>query len=181
MKKWFVVLCFSIVGTVAFAQTDPHARLQKNTSEQRSVFSDINEESNGKGIFNNRDPHAVDFKAAVERQVAQAQAQSQVQAQQDPHWPEGDSYHNVQAAQPSDRPSYYMEDDAWITCKEVEVCETWVREQAQKDMHFLVLSAQFLLKEDQHNQRLEVRYSANFEEKTQAFEKGFNDGWKEIN
>ena len=178
MKKWLVVLCFSIVGTVAFAQMDPHAHSQKNILEQQSRFSEIDKElRNGKGNFNNRDPHAVNLGTAIERQVVKAQ----VQAQQDPHWPQADAYHDVQtlAVKTSDRPSYYVNEDTWLTCKDIEVCEIWAREQAQKDMHFLVLSVKNSLKEDQHNQRLEVRYSANFEEKTKIFEEDFNNGWEE--
>lgn len=172
MKKWFAVFCLSIVGTAAFAQIDPHAKLQGNVLDQQRAISDINERlSEVKG----NDPHAVDLKVAIEHQVAQAQAQ------QTPHWPQADQYHAVQQpVKTSDRPSYYMGDDTWFTCKEVDVCESWAREQAQKDMHFLILSAQISLKEDRHNQRLEVHYLANFAENKQVFEEDFNSDWKEV-
>lgn len=174
MKKWFVVLCFSIVGTAAFAQADPHAAPEKFLKQNERVLTDIEKSSKDQGLFNRRsnDPHSFISQDAIERQIAQAQ-----QAQQ-PHWPQGDKYHDVENSLiPSDRPSYYVDDTTYADCSEAPVCAAWAQEQSSKDVHFLVIATKFSMKGNEYDRLLEVKYLTSSEEKVQLFEQDFGE-WK---
>ena len=170
MKKWFAVLCFSIVGGVAFAQTDPHAGLQETFLKQISN----SEETTRYFVTTQNDPHALGLAAAVERQVVQAQA-----AQPQTSWPNEDGHQDAVATVSSDRPSYYADEKAYQICKGIDICNTWAQEQAKKEVHFQVLSAQLSMLPDAHNQRLEVSYLMNVNKEIQVFEEYFGN-WTKV-
>lgn len=188
MKKWFVVLCFSIVGTVAFAQVDPHAGERFLEQNKGRIAEEVS--TNG-GQLKLRDSHAAferelaqskvkasqisnSVGAAIERKVAQA-----MQAPHWPHWPHGDGLQDMAMTAPSDRPSYYAEEEAYKNCNGIEICRTWAAEQAQKDPHFQVLSA-IISTPDYHNQHLEVTYVTENAEGKQVFAEDFGK-WKKVN
>ena len=178
MKKWFVVLCFGFVGVAAFAQVDPHATFQNGKRVSVGIES----------MFSNKeDPRVRELRengAAIERRVAQAQAQAKTQgsqAQQQPQtsWPHEDGITDAAAIPSSDRPSYYAEEEAYKNCNGIEICRTWAAEQAQKDPHFQVLSA-IISMPDYHNQRLEVTYVTENAEGKQVFAEDFGK-WEKAN
>ncbi len=113
------------------------------------------------------------LEAAVERQVAQTQAK-----QPQSSWPQGED-HQSPARPVSEKPSYYVTEEAYQLCSAVEICKTWAQEQATKDVHFLVLSAKLSIKADAHNQRLEVHYMTDADEQNQVFEEDFGS-WEQI-
>lgn len=170
MKKWFVAFCFSVVSMSAFSQIDPHNGFPKEN------FKQIAHEQGIVSVLG--DPHAVDFNTVLERKVAQAQIQ--IQPSQ-PSWPQGDEYHEVKPVVSSQRPSYYAEESAYQVCNQISACETWAQEQAQKDVHFQVLSATLSASSDPHDHRLEVTYLINTDKQVKLFEKDFNGGWKAVN
>ena len=170
MKKWFVVLCLSFVSVVAFAQRDPHAGAQEKflQESQPVVMGEISTHSDLERFHN--------MESAVERKVAQVKVQEVQQPQTS--LTDEDGHKDVQqVAVQSDRPSYYAQEEAYKNCKGVDICNEWAQEQAQ-DVHFQVLSASLSMP-DYHNQRLEVRYVSNVEEKVQVFEEYFGS-WKQV-
>lgn len=171
MKKWFVVFCFSIISVSAFAQLDPHHRFPKEVFEHRPQEQKIVVSAFG-------DPHVIDLNTLVERKVAQAQMQEQPSH---PSWPNGDEYHDVKLVVSSQRPSYYAGESAYQTCSQVSACTQWAQEQAQKEVHFQVLSATLFTPTDPHGQRLEVTYVITADKQIKWFEKDFNGNWKASN
>ena len=112
------------------------------------------------------------IQAAVERQIAQTEIPAVNNT-------EIDDMHQVPAVAPvSDKPVYYMTDAAYRLCTSVPVCENWVRQQAQTEIHFQVLEALLLNKEDLHHQQLVVKYITYQAVQEKVFDEDFS-GWKE--
>lgn len=109
---------------------------------------------------------AKQFETALERQVAQAVLQVK------------DETHEAPVIPASDRPAYYMTDEAYQTCKSVKICESWVAQQIQKEVHFQVLSATLFSTEDLHHSKLVLKYVTYQEPQEKIFEEDFS-GWKE--
>lgn len=211
MKKWFAVLCLSTISVMAFAQTNSQTTgKKKQYIPPRSIMSDA-ATKDGNLVIHSKEFEADlerQFKKAQKEAKKQEQAPTQAWPKGDPYhdtvtaapaeqsvgneqaqpqtpteaWPQVDDYHGAVAAAPSsDRPSYYANDPAYANCKEVEICQSWALQQAQKDAHFSVSSAQFSEKLD-HNRRLEVRYiKEGGQEKVQVFEENYGSGWSQVN
>ena len=189
MKKWFAVLCFSIVGTAAFSQVDPHAGSQDKFLE-RSKSSIAEEVSNSSNQLKElRDSHAAwerelarskvkaskistSIEVAIERQIAKT-----MQAPHWPHWP-GEGLQDAEVAPSSDRPSYYAEEEAYKNCDSIDACKMWAAEEAEKDVHFQVLSVNISVP-DYHNRHVEVAYVMEGVEGKLAFEENFGN-WKKL-
>ena len=186
MKKLLVLLCLSVMSVAVSAQTFSQSGknfLQKKGAqkqEQTENFSSLADKvNNGKtGVFGKRlEAHSfAHVEAEVARQVAQAQMQ---QPSVTTTSGENDIDHDHPViATPSDRPSYYATEEAYQSCKVAAVCENWARQQAQEEVHFQVLSATLVQKEDLHHSRLIVKYSKYQDEQEKVFEEDF-EGWKE--
>ena len=167
-----MVLCLGVVSMAAFAQRDPHAVVQNGKVSLESMFSN-QDNARVKELFENG--------AAIERKVAQAQAQAQAVQPAQTSVENRDGHQDIPSAPVvhSDRPSYYANEEAYQICSAINICDTWVREQTENNLHFQVVSAQLSPLPDAHNQRLEVRYVEEADEKVQVFEEYFGS-WKQM-
>ena len=185
MKKLLVMLCFSIVSVAASAQVfSQNQNVFPKTGAQKqggaSAFSNVTKDAaSSRNEFSKviKAPHRnTNTDAAVERQVAQAQMKQSTTVVSGENEIDHD---NPATTVSSERPSYYATDDAYQTCQNVKVCEEWVRQQAQEEIHFQVLSASLVQKEDLHHGRLIVKYVKYQDTQEKVLEEDF-DGWKEL-
>ena len=162
MKKLLVVLCFSVVSAAVSAQTVPPAEngLPKKAAHRQGEV---------------KDPALpVRVEAAIERHIAQTTQRAAMEKTENPT----DIAHEHPApVSVSDKPSYYVTQDAYEVCKNVELCTAWAANEAQKEVHFQVISAVLVQKEDLHHNKLIVKYVKCHDIETKVFEETF-DGWK---
>ena len=164
MKKLLVLLCFSVVSTAVSAQTVPPAEngLPKKAAQRQGEVK--------------APALPVSVEAAIERHIAQTTQRAAMEKTENPT----DIAHEHPVRVPgSDKPSYYVTQDAYQVCKDVELCAAWAAGEARREVHFQVISAVLVQKEDLHHSKLIVTYVKDQDAEKKVFEETF-DGWKEL-
>ena len=171
-------MCLSFVSAMAFAQMDPHTGSPEKFSQkdQQDVLTSVADKMSG---HNGLEDEFHKMEVAVQRKVAQAKAETKAPTVQPlTSWPHEDGITDTALSATSDRPSYYAEEEAYKNCDGVDVCRMWAREQAQKDVHFQVLSVSISVP-DYHNRRVEVAYVMENGEAKLVFEENFGN-WNKL-